>query len=153
MAIVRRDPVRGLQEDMGRMLQDWFSDWPMRQGPFGATESELGWTWSPTADVVEESGQYLVTMDIPGVDPKNIDISLEGDTLTVRGERSQERQVGQESESYQRRERFYGSFYRRFTLPDTADPDSVKAEYHNGVLKLTIPKQERARPRKISVQS
>ncbi len=144
---------RTLQDEMSRLVENWLGPTAQQFGlPETAPDLAAG-AWSPTVDIVEESGQYLVTMDIPGVDPKNIDISLEGDILTIRGERSQERQIGrQEGGSYQRQERFYGSFYRRFTLPDTADPDSVKAEYQNGVLKLTIPKQEQARPRKIEVQ-
>lgn len=105
--------------------------------------------WSPAVDVKEMDKQYIIHADIPGVEAKDIDITLEDGVLTIRGERQW--QDEQQNESYKRVERAYGSFYRRFSLPDTADADSVQAKSTNGVLEIVIPKQEKALPRKIKV--
>jgi HSP20 family protein len=107
--------------------------------------------WSPAVDVKEMDKQYIIHADIPGVEAKDIDITLEDGVLTIRGERKW--QDEQQNESYKRVERAYGSFYRRFSLPDTADADSVQAKSSNGVLEIVIPKQEKALPRKIKVNS
>jgi HSP20 family protein len=98
-----------------------------------------------------EDGAYVVHADIPGVDPKNIELNMENGVLTLRGERKSE--VKEEKDNYHRIERITGSFYRRFTLPDTADSDNISAKYTNGVLEVRIPKQEKVLPRRIEVQS
>lgn len=107
--------------------------------------------WSPAVDVREEAQAYLVDADIPGVDPKDIEVTLENGVLTIRGERREEHK--EERENYHRVERFSGSFSRRFTLPDAADSDGVEAGMDNGVLKIRIPKKEQAVSRRIEIRS
>ena len=105
--------------------------------------------WVPSVDIKEGKDAYAVVADVPGVDPKDIDISLEDGVLIVKGERKAEHK--DEGDGYSRSERVYGSFYRRFTLPDTADADNISAKTEHGVLKLHIPKKEKALPKKITV--
>lgn len=108
-------------------------------------------TWIPLVDIKEETQQFLIEADIPGVDPKNIEISMDSGVLTIKGERKLESQeVGNH---YKRVERLHGTFYRRFSLPDTADAEKISASGQNGVLRITIPKKEVAQPRRITVQS
>ena len=107
--------------------------------------------WVPAVDIKEEAQQFLIKADIPGVDPKNIEITMDNGVLTIKGERQAESQ--QESKNYKHVERVYGTFYRRFTLPDTAASDQITATGKDGVLQITIPKQEVAQPRKITVQA
>ena len=105
--------------------------------------------WVPTVDIKEEENRFLVFADIPGVDPKDIEITMDKGVLTIRGQREQESE--EEREGYKRMERSRGTFYRRFALPDTADVENVSARGNNGVLEVVIPKQEAAQPRRISV--
>ncbi len=107
--------------------------------------------WVPTVDIKEEENRFVVYADIPGVDPKDIEITMDKGVLTIRGERKHESK--EEREGYKRIERARGTFYRRFALPDTADVDNVSARGNNGVLEVVIPKQEAAQPRRISVDS
>ena len=106
--------------------------------------------WVPPVDIKEETQQFVIQADIPGVDPKDIELSMENSVLTIKGERHAESQ--DEGQNYKRVERTYGSFYRRFSLPDTADSDKIMASGKNGELQIIIPKREVAKPRKISVQ-
>lgn len=105
--------------------------------------------WTPAVDIKEEQNQFVLMADIPGVEPKDIEITMENNVLIVKGERSQESR--EEQNGYKRVERVYGSFHRRFSLPDTADADNISAKGENGVLVITIPKKEKAQPRRISV--
>ncbi len=105
--------------------------------------------WSPAVDIKETEKEYVIHTDLPGVDAKDIDITLEDGVLSIRGERAWS--DDKENESYKRVERAYGSFYRRFSLPDTADAEMVKAKSSEGVLEVVIPKQAKALPRKIKV--
>lgn len=107
--------------------------------------------WVPAVDVRDESGQWVVHADIPGVDPEKIQVDMENGVLTIKGERNEEHEEG--DGDYKRVERIRGSFFRRFTLPDTADAENIKARSKNGVLELVIPKQEKVQPRKITVES
>lgn len=106
--------------------------------------------WIPAIDIKEENNQFLIEADIPGVDPKDIEVSMEGGVLTIKGERATVSK--EEAKNYKRVERVYGNFYRRFSLPDTADPEKITATGKNGVLKISIPKREVVQPRKINVQ-
>ncbi len=115
-----------------------------------AAYSDTATDWVPAVDIKEAKDAYEVVADVPGVEPKDIDVSLEDGVLTVKGERQSE--VKDEADGYTRSERSYGSFYRRFTLPDTADAENISAKTEHGVLKLHIPKKEKALPKKISVQ-
>jgi HSP20 family protein len=107
--------------------------------------------WVPAVDIKEEANQFIIEADIPGVDPKDIEISMENGVLSMKGERRMESR--EEEKDYRRVERTYGVFYRRFSLPDTADAEKVSASGKNGVLQIRIPKREVAQPRKISVQA
>lgn len=107
--------------------------------------------WVPAVDIKENKDSFVIMADIPGVDPKDIEVHMENGILTIKGEKESEKK--EEREGYKRVERSYGSFYRRFSLPDSADPDKITAKSNNGVLEVTIAKQEKVQPRKISVDS
>lgn len=107
--------------------------------------------WAPAVDIKEEADKFVLHADIPGVKPEEIDISMEAGVLTIKGEKKTEALT--EKDNYKRVERTYGSFYRRFSLPDTANAEAISALSKNGVLEITIPKQEAVQPKKISVTS
>lgn len=107
-------------------------------------------TWMPSVDIQEQTDHYLVSADIPGVDPKQIDISVDKNMLIIKGERQSEHKT--EEANFKRVERTFGQFQRRFTLPDNADIDNISATGENGVLAVRIPKQETVEPRRITVQ-
>ena len=106
--------------------------------------------WAPSVDISEDEKCFTLRADVPGVNPEAIEISMEKGVLTIKGERSSENT--QETESYRRVERQSGQFYRRFTLPDSADADKIEAKSEHGVLTITIPKQEVAVSRRIEVK-
>lgn len=106
--------------------------------------------WAPSVDISESENAFTLLADIPGVDPKDIDISMEKGVLTIKGERSSENV--EEGENFRRVERQSGQFYRRFTLPDSAVADKIEAKSAHGVLTITIPKQEVAVSRRIEVK-
>ena len=107
--------------------------------------------WQPKVDVVEESKQFVVKVDIPGVDPKDINVSLDRNNLTIKGEKETEHK--EKKDNYVRYERSKGSFYRRIMLPDVVDGDKITAKGKDGVLVITIPKSDKGVTRKIEVQS
>ncbi|MCW9079560.1 MAG: Hsp20/alpha crystallin family protein [Gammaproteobacteria bacterium] len=107
--------------------------------------------WVPAVDIKEEKDSFVIVADIPGVDPKDIEVHMENGMLTIKGEKESEKK--EEREGYKRVERSFGSFYRRFSLPDTADAEKISAKSNNGVLEVRIAKQEQVQPRKISVDS
>jgi HSP20 family protein len=106
--------------------------------------------WTPAVDILETENDLILKMDVPEVELKDVDIRLENHTLTVKGERKFESLA--DSKAYHRIERSYGSFARTFTLPDTVDTEKVRADYKNGVLSITLPKKEVAKPRTIHVE-
>ena len=106
--------------------------------------------WAPSVDISENEKAFTLLADIPGVEPKDIEISMEKGVLTIKGERHSENV--EEKENYRRVERESGQFYRRFTLPDSANADKIEAKSEHGVLKITIPKQEVAVSRRIEVK-
>ena len=105
--------------------------------------------WRPAVDIKEEDQRYVIYADLPGVDARDIEVTMEGGVLTLKGERN----YGSEDEKqgYRRVERSQGVFLRRFSLPDTADVDKIEAQGKDGVLKIVIPKQEKLQPRRITV--
>jgi HSP20 family protein len=107
-------------------------------------------TWAPSVDITENDNAFVLHADIPGVKPEEIEVSMDNGVLTIKGERKTEEKT--EKENFRRVERQYGIFYRRFTLPDTADADKIEAHSDNGVLQVTIPKKEVALARRISVK-
>ena len=108
-------------------------------------------SWIPSVDIHEEAERFLVVADVPGVDGKDIEITAEKGVLTVRGERRSETKAN--ADGYNRVERASGSFLRRFTLPETADAEAIKASHVNGVLEISIPKRPQEQPRRISIQA
>lgn len=141
MAITRYEPwglLTQLQRELERVRNDVAGE-----GSSATAE------WAPAVDIKEENDKFVLQADLPGVDPANIDVSTENGVLTIKGEKQTEAKT--EKEGYKRIERTYGSFYRRFSLPDTADLDAISAVTRNGVLEVTIPKRESVRPKKISV--
>jgi len=105
--------------------------------------------WTPAVDIREEPGEFVLTADLPGVEASDIEVTMQEGMLVIRGERKLER--SDEGGGFKRVERVHGSFYRRFTLPDVADPEGVSARSENGVLTVKIPKRAATQPRKISV--
>lgn len=142
---VYRDPVDTFREFRGELDRIF--------NPNVAGYTDTSTDWMPAVDVKESQDAYQVVADLPGVEPKDIDVSLEDGVLTVKGERKpqSENKTENGSEAYTRSERSYGSFCRSFTLPDTADADNISAKTEHGVLKLHIPKKEKVLPKKISV--
>ena len=106
--------------------------------------------WSAGVDILENENDLVLKADVPGVEPKDIDIRMENGTLTIKGERKFENDGSHKG--YHRIERSYGSFARSFALPDTVNPDKVKADFKNGVLTVTLPKKEVAKPRAVKVE-
>jgi HSP20 family protein len=111
-------------------------------------EEMQGSTWTPAVDVLEEKDHILVKVEAPGLDEKDLKVTFEDGLLTVTGERQFERR---EDRNYHRIERAYGSFTRTFSLPRSVDAAQIVAEYHNGVLEISIPKKEEARPKQIAI--
>ncbi len=145
MAITQYDPWNRLNQ-LSREMERVFD-----RRAVAADESTQSATadWVPAVDIKEEENRFLVVADIPGVDPSDIEITMDNGVLTIRGERSSENT--EEGEGFKRVERSRGSFYRRFALPDTADVEKVTATGKHGVLEVVIPKQERAQPRRVTV--
>ncbi len=104
--------------------------------------------WAPPVDIIERDNAFVIQADIPGVDPADIEINMENGVLSIKGQRLSK----EERKAYKRVERAQGTFYRRFSMPDTADPERITARSKFGVLEITIPKQEQVQPRRISVQ-
>ncbi len=115
------------------------------------SEVESNVSWIPQVDIREEAERFVVTADVPGVEPKDIEVTAEKGVLTVRGQRSSEKKS--ESDGYTRVERASGTFLRRFTLPETADAEAIKATHVNGVLELSIPKRAEVQAKRITVQA
>jgi HSP20 family protein len=139
----RWEPFRGantLQEQVNRL----FGNVLERAGE----ESNLT-TWAPAVDIYETEHELVVKADLPEVEAKDLDIRVENNLLTIRGERKFEKKVNEDN--YLRVERAYGSFSRSFSLANTVNSEAIKADYQNGVLTLTIPKREEAKPKQIKV--
>ena len=142
--ITRWEPFRGLttlQDQMNRLFED-----TLFRGR--ADESALT-TWAPAVDIYETENALVVKADLPDVNEKDLDIQVENNILTIRGERKFERDV--KEDNYLRVERAYGSFSRSFSLGNTVNTEAIKAEYRDGVLTLTIPKREEAKPKQVKV--
>jgi HSP20 family protein len=145
MALTRYEPW-GMLNQLHREMDRLFAG----QYPSLGEEAATAANWVPAVDIKVEDDRYIIHADLPGVDPKDIDITMEQGVLTIQGTR--ETVNKEESDKYTRTERVSGSFFRRFTLPDSADIEKISAKSSNGVLELVIPKQEKVQPRKISVE-
>lgn len=144
--LVRYDPwslVNRLQGDIDRLVKP---NW--RELDDGTTSAATEWV--PAVDIKEEDERFVIEADVPGVDPEEIEITMEDGVLSLAGNRRTESRT--EREGYRRVERVTGRFYRRFTLPDTADADAIEARFDRGVLLVSIPKLAKVQPRKINVQ-
>jgi HSP20 family protein len=106
-------------------------------------------SWAPAVDIYETENEVVLTAEIPGIEEKDIEIKVEDNTLTLKGERKFEKET--KEENYHRIERAYGSFFRSFTLPTYVDQDKVEAEHENGVLKIRMPKRAELKPRKVKI--
>jgi HSP20 family protein len=148
MAIVRWEPFRdlvSLQERMNRMFDESFRGAHRASGE----EDWVGGAWAPAVDIFEQDGTIVLKAELPGIDPKDVDVRVENNILTLRGERKLESEV--KKENYHRVERSYGTFSRSFTLPNAIDTEKIKAEYKDGVLRMSLPKKEEAKPKQISI--
>jgi len=144
MSLVRYDPWHGvsqLQDDINRLFSSWSTN-----DSSGATAD-----WIPSVDINEFENRFQLFIDVPGVDPKDVEITLESGVLTISGERFAQAEKEDENMIRRRSERGNGRFYRRFILPETVDAEKVKATDRHGVLEITIPKQAKAQPRRIKV--
>lgn len=150
MFLTTRNPSREsatgltpLSDRIQRMLSETLggTDWLYRDSAAAS--------WVPPVDVFEEADSIRITAEVPGVKPEDIEISVEGNLLTIRGTKEQEAE--ERTERVHRYERMYGVFERTFTLPASVDPQSIKASYDNGVLTIVLPKSEKAKPRRIEV--
>jgi HSP20 family protein len=136
----------GLQNEMKQVFDRLFGESSAGDQPNAVTSQ-----WAPRVDIREEPARFVIEADIPGVDPRNIEIHMDKGILSIRGERSSD--AKEESANYTRIERSRGSFHRRFALPDTANPDGIAAKGAHGVLEIVIPKRPETTPRRIAVNA
>jgi HSP20 family protein len=142
MAITRWDPFREVQTLQNRM-NALFRDFS--EGESATTTA----SFIPAVDVYEDEKKVVLKLEVPGIDEKDLDVSVENNTLTVKGERKFEKE--EKEENFHRIERRYGSFHRAFTLPSTVDTENIGASYNAGVLKLELKKKPEAQPKQIKV--
>lgn len=151
MSLMRRkdEPYFGqpvvLRDEMNRLFDSFF---PSATAP-GTRESAWGSNFLPAIDIHETDTEIVVSAELPGMKPENVDINLTGNVLTIKGEKKEE--SDEKGKNWHRVERSYGQFARSFQLPESVDPERSKASYDNGVLKVSIAKSEAARPRSIKV--
>ena len=142
MAIQRYRPV-SLIDQLQREMASVFNP-PSVESNFGSEE------WTPAVDIAETAQAYLIHADLPGVKSEEIEVTAESGVLTIKGQRQSKTE--EEKDHYKRIERFTGTFMRRFTLPETADIDNIKATTRDGVLELMIPKIPQIQPKRINVE-
>ena len=149
MAIIRNDPFRdlfSLQDQLIRTFGRAYRD----QGVQVPEEAPLASAWQPLVDIFEDAEGITVKAELPEIDAKDVDIQVEGNSLTLKGERKLEKE--DKRDGYHRIERTYGAFSRSFTLPNTVDVEHITAESKDGVLKLFLPKRPETKPRQIKVE-
>ncbi|MDT8408248.1 MAG: Hsp20/alpha crystallin family protein [Wenzhouxiangellaceae bacterium] len=142
---VRSEPLARLHREMDRMFEDFLGQ---------SLQAEDGLLLRPKVDIAESNKAYRVSVEVPGIDSKDIELRIENDALVVSGEKRQESE--QDDEGFHRVERSYGQFRRVLALPDDADPDNIEADFKNGVLKIRIPRNEESEKpgaRKIEVKA
>ena len=142
-AITRRDPFLSLanwQEQVNRMFDSRFA---------GRAEASALTTWTPSVDIYETENELVLKADLPDLHDKDLDVRVENNMLTIRGERKFEQKV--KEDNYLRIERTYGSFSRSFSLPNTISSESIKAEYKNGVLTVEMPKRADSKPKQVKI--
>ena len=148
MTITRYNPwhthQNGLQDEIKQVFERFFGETDTDQSNVVTSQ------WMPRVDIREEKERFVILADIPGVDPKDIEVHMEKGILTIRGERSSESR--EEGHRWSRVERSHGTFHRRFALPDSANADAISATGRHGVLEISIPKKPETTPRRIQVQ-
>lgn len=156
MSLVRYEPwgvLHKFHDEVNRLLDDTrFGRVAERDGSRIAERDGSNVVtshWTPAVDIRELPEAFVLTADVPGIDPKDIEVTMEDSVLTIKGERVYEAE--KEDDGYKRVERAQGTFYRRFNLPDTADASRIEAKGSNGVLEISIPKQEKLQPRRIPI--
>lgn len=144
MEIMKRNPTNELR-NFNRLLTHFFDE------PFLPTEREdaAERVWAPRVDIYDTKDAVIIKAELPGVDKNDIKVDVDGRVLTLKGERKTEEE--KKGNSYYRREMFFGTFERNFTLPEAVDPGLIKAEYKDGVLHLEVPKPEERKPRQIAI--
>ena len=145
-SIIRWEPFRdlvSLRERMDRLFDDFSRGWPTEEGLTTGL-------WNPPVDVYETKESIVLKADLPEVSKDDVDISVQGNTLTIHGERKREKEV--KEKDFYRMERSYGAFSRSFTLPGSVDADKIEADFSAGVLQLTLPKREESKPKQIKVK-
>jgi HSP20 family protein len=148
MSLIRQPAWTGrnpLQDEIKQVFDKFFNESAADDASSVVTSQ-----WVPRVDIKEEAERFVIFADLPGVDPKDIQIDMDKGILSIKGERSTESKV--ENERYSRVERAHGVFYRRFALPDSANPEGITASGRHGVLEISIPKQPETTPRRILVQ-
>ena len=139
-------PFLSLQREVDRLFEDFGRGFPSMQAFAGGNGGKL----MPSTDVTETDKEIEITAELPGLEEKDVQINLSDNLLTIRGEKKQQAEV--KGERVHRYERSFGAFERTFALPSTVDPERIAADYDNGILTVSIPKAERARPREIPVR-
>lgn len=145
MAIIRWDPFRDLvtlRERMNRLFEEAVTQ-------RGEEKDLIASSWSPSVDIYETEDSLILSAEVPGIEDKDIEVKLEDNTLTLKGERTFEKET--EEENYHRIERSYGSFHRSFSLPNYIDQEKIKAEHEHGVLKVIMPKRKELKPKKVKI--
>jgi HSP20 family protein len=145
MRVIKWQPFRDIDDMFDRVFPDAMRRWPRVAG-----EERPVFDWAPAADVSETDGEYVIKAELPEVRKDDLNITVQEGVLTLAGERKEEKR--EKNEKVHRVERFYGSFSRRFTLPDDADEQGIRAESKDGVLVIHIPKQKVAHPQPRQVQ-
>lgn len=142
MAIVRWEPFRNVftaQREFDRLFR----------GALAGQEEDSTRTWAPPVDIYENGDNLMLKAELPGINPNDVEVRVEDNTLYLKGERKFENEV--KEQNYHRVERSYGTFARTFSLPNSVDADKVAANYQDGVLTLTMPKREEAKPKTIKI--
>jgi HSP20 family protein len=147
-SLTRWDPFKDV-EDLQNRLSSLFGRGPMRRSD-GQKEAITVAEWAPVVDIIEDDKEYLINAELPEVKKEKVKVAVESGVLSISGERAFERE--ESNKKYHRVERAYGSFVRTFTVPDDADSEKVSAEFKEGILKVHLPKSEKARPKQIEVK-
>ena len=150
MKLVRWNPMQDIVSSFHREFDPIFNDsfFSDRGFPLRRTFEQ---TWCPAVDLEERENEVILNAELPGMKKSDIELSVEGNLLTLRGEKKEERKEGDKESDFYRSERFYGKFERPFTLPTTVEADKARADFRDGVLTITLPKKEEAKSRKISI--
>ncbi len=152
MKLVRWNPVRDIVSSFSRDLDPFFDDgffndrWlnlPLMRG--------LERHWSPVVDFEEKEDEIVINAELPGMKKSDVELSVENNVLALKGEKKEERREGDKDSDYFRNERFFGKFERCFTLPATVEADKTKATFKDGVLRISLPKKEESKSRKITI--